>query len=588
MRQLQLLESEADTKGPGRGRKPQHVQKPHLHEEEEFFDADDEIQRERPRTHPEEGVMPKRGFHSSMLSRCRSDEEGDGFVKRRGHRVAVMAAGLVAATTLTALLAMGGGVWTKKAGLSKGRDEANSAPAADASDPGQEILTMDQYLRTRKWIGGVETEVHTSPLSEAHPPSCKVGSGLSVIWPPDMTGPIMELSVMTYNLFWWSLFDRGRGPWVHLQAGDNGATKLIRKALEHTPYDLIGFQECNDERWLLDQSGMAVEYAIFRDKGSCFAYRKRNFDLITRGVNYVADDAKYGMRPAQWMRLRHQATGKGVFFINHHGPLPIDSGGMCGGRAHAFNLLKVYESEAQRGDTVVLVGDFNAVPASESVKLIHTRLHTVNGGWGSRTHIDYILTNTGPASVVNTTNLGGGGSDHDALHAVIKVGNGVVVPERPDKVMVVQPPSAPEPHKGPCSKKNLDQLEYGVTYSVAPGVGRMALKNILVAGDCCNACRDIKRCKSFTWYAGGMCNLFGEEPMSKGEQHGVVSGFPSEKEEQEQIYQDEVAESKQVTSEEQIQPGGPGYATPHQSWMTVPTQSRPKAAAVAPPAAQHM
>merc|ERR1712203_1334305 len=116
----------------------------------------------------------------------------------------------------------------------------------------------------------------------------------------------------------------------------------------------------------------------------------------------------------------------------------------------------------------------------------------------------------------------------------------------------------------------------------------MALKNILVAGDCCNACRDIKRCKSFTWYAGGMCNLFGEEPMSKGEQHGVVSGLPDEKEEQQEIYQDEVAESKQVTSEEQIQPGGPGYATPHQSWMTVPTQSRPKAAAVAPPAAQHM
>jgi len=246
--------------------------------------------------------------------------------------------------------------------------------------------------------------------------------------------------------------------------------------------------------------------------------------------------------------------------------------------------LKVYESEAQRGDAFVLVGDFNAGPNSDTIKSINTRLHTVNGGWRSKTHIDFIFTNTGPASVMSATDLGGGGSDHDALHAVIKVGQGVVVPEQPDNVVVVQPPAVPVPRQGPCSMKNIDQLEYGVAYSVPPGVGRMALGNILSADACCNVCRSKPRCKSFTWHAGGMCQLWGEEPVSKVEQHGVVSGLPDEKEEELEIYQDEVAESKQVTSEEQMpRPGGVGVATPHQSWA-VSTQSRPNTA-VPPPAA---
>jgi hypothetical protein len=258
---------------------------------------------------------------------------------------------------------------------------------------------------------------------------------------------------------------------------------------------------------------------------------------------------------------------------------------MCGGRAHAFNILKIYESEAQRGDAVVLVGDFNADPASDTVKLLNTRLHVINGGWRSKTHIDYIFTNTGPASVISATDLGAGGSDHDALHAVIKVGQGVVVPERPDNVVVVQPPSVPEPRQGPCSRKNIDQLEYGVTYAVAPGVGRMALGNILSADACCNVCRGKPRCKSFTWHAGGMCQLWGEEPVSKIEENGVVSGLPDEKEEELEIYQDEQAESNQLTREEQIPPGGMVSAAPAQSWKAVPTQSRVNNAAPPPPAA---
>jgi len=141
----------------------------------------------------------------------------------------------------------------------------------------------------------------------------------------------------------------------------------------------------------------------------------------------------------------------------------------------------------------------------------------------------------------------------------LSVGQGVVVPERPDEVVVVQPRSVPNPRQGPCSRSNLDQLEYGVTYAVPPGVDRMVLNNILNVDACCNACRDLSHCKSFTWHTGGMCQLWGEEPASKGYQQGFVSGLPDEKEEEREIYQEEVAESKQVTSEEQTQVGPPGY-----------------------------
>lgn len=396
-----------------------------------------------------------------------------------------------------------------------------------------------------------DVELHDVPLHEAHPPECKTADAPSVVWGPTATGPMLEFSVMTYNLFWWNLFDHAKGPWGHKGEPGNPATELIMKALEKTPYDMLGFQECEDEDWLLSRSGMALEFEIFRDRACCFAYRKRKWQLLERGVNYVADDAKYGMRPAQWMRLQHIETGKIVFFINHHGPLPISSGGMCGGRAHAFNILKIYETEAQRGDVVILVGDFNAEPSSATIQVLKQRLHVAAGGWRSVTHIDYIFSNTGPEAVVAAHDLGAGGSDHHAFGAEFRVGQGVLQ-EVPSPVEVVETPVVEKPAQDDqCSPKNIDQFEYGINYVPPAGAGRLHLPNVDSPDTCCMLCRARPKCEAFSWNAGGSCWLWGHLPTQKQEQDGAVSGVPHEAEEVEEVYDEEVDESQEVKAEEQ-------------------------------------
>mmetsp|Transcript_36045 Transcript_36045/g.95156 ORF Transcript_36045/g.95156 Transcript_36045/m.95156 type:complete len:259 (+) Transcript_36045:2-778(+) len=182
----------------------------------------------------------------------------------------------------------------------------------------------------------------------------------------------------------------------------------------------MGFQECNDEGWLLAQAGLADRYQIFRDKHSCMAYSRASWSLLGRGVEWVALDAQYGPRPAQWMRLRHIATGRVIFFVNHHGPIPINSGGKCGGAAVAHNILRLVSTKAVPGDTVVMTGDFNSDASSSTIQQLQVRLRpafkgTAFGG------VDYIFSNLAGGALVSSKNWGGGGSDHDALSAVLRV-----------------------------------------------------------------------------------------------------------------------------------------------------------------------
>jgi len=397
-------------------------------------------------------------------------------------------------------------------------------------------------------------EIFGDAQHEAHPPKCASGD-LPVIWGPNTDGEAMLVNVMSYNLFWWNLFDHVQGPTGHLRTQGNQATQLITKALQHTPYDLLGFTECEDEGWLVSHAGMSAEYTIFRDRACCMAYRKRLWTLLSRGVNYVADDAHFGMRPAQWMRLRNKATGKTVFFVNHHGPLPIGSGGMCGGYAHAFNLMKVFESHSVRGDTIILVGDFNSDPASQTIKLLTQKLHVVYGGWKSKTHIDYILSNVAPAMVVKSVDLGGGGSDHNALRATLRVGTGAAAPQKPQVVEGFMPqPDHKSPKHGLCSKEKEDRFEYGIKYVVARGSGRLNFQGLVDQEACCLKCHSMPKCKSFSFLQGGGCWVFGALPTEKQLEHGSVSGLPLRDEEIKEVVAEEIEESAEVRKEEEKTP----------------------------------
>mmetsp|Transcript_72842 Transcript_72842/g.201027 ORF Transcript_72842/g.201027 Transcript_72842/m.201027 type:complete len:208 (-) Transcript_72842:78-701(-) len=185
----------------------------------------------------------------------------------------------------------------------------------------------------------------------------------------------------------------------------------------------MAFQECMDGKWLLQKAGLADAYAVFSGREElCTAVRKADWLLLGHGQSTVAEDlpeSYWRRRDVQWVRLRHRATGAAVLFLNHHGPLPINSGGVCGGVATAVNLLQVVAARSSPGDAVVLAGDFNADRSSTTMQLLSQRLRLVAAGW-RQGGIDRILTNLGASAITSSAYLDGAGSDHDALGAQLE------------------------------------------------------------------------------------------------------------------------------------------------------------------------
>lgn len=241
-----------------------------------------------------------------------------------------------------------------------------------------------------------------------------------------------RLSVVSYNLFWWNLFGDRHG-------NRGSAGKLLAGAYEAEPFDLVGFQECQDVALVLRDAGLEDAFGTVVGKreividGHCkqelgcraiaLAYRKSRWALLQNGITEVAEDSPlqfYGRRSVLWARFRNIETGAMVFFMNHHGPLPVNSGGLCGGRATAYNILRVAGYFAHPGDDVVLVGDFNADPTSMTIKELSNHLGRAYTG-KSFNGVDNFFTSCG--RLAHVQNLGTGGSDHDALRATFDFGH---------------------------------------------------------------------------------------------------------------------------------------------------------------------
>jgi len=225
--------------------------------------------------------------------------------------------------------------------------------------------------------------------------------------------------VLTYNLYWWNLFGE------QFRNGNGGsAGKLIAAEGQGKPYDFMGFQECEDVERVLGDAGLAGQYGgIAGDHAIAIAYRKEAWQLIDSGMEDVAEDRPeqwYGKRGVQWARFSHTSEGKTVLFVNHHGALPVGTGGVCGHQGTAYNILRTIASHAEEGDGIVFVGDFNSDASTEEVKELESRLHRVYTGT-SFGGVDHIFSSCGDAQVVEKRNLGNGGSDHDALDAVVKL-----------------------------------------------------------------------------------------------------------------------------------------------------------------------
>mmetsp|Transcript_16052 Transcript_16052/g.31204 ORF Transcript_16052/g.31204 Transcript_16052/m.31204 type:complete len:138 (+) Transcript_16052:139-552(+) len=122
-----------------------------------------------------------------------------------------------------------------------------------------------------------------------------------------------------------------------------------------------------------------------------------------------------GIKSGQWLPMAWLMWQRTALFLNHHGPLPIGTGGAWGPLSTARKILQIATQNGQPGDAVVLVGDFNAGGGSATLRELQTHLtHVYSGRFGGG--IDNIFSNV-KGNVISVQNLGTGGSDHDALSA---------------------------------------------------------------------------------------------------------------------------------------------------------------------------
>lgn len=236
------------------------------------------------------------------------------------------------------------------------------------------------------------------------------------IWQPDMSGPAVPVKVLTYNLYWWSLF--------RLRHSNGGSAANLIAHTDAPEYDMMGFQECEDVKFVLVQAHLQDKYAFtLGQHGLCMAWNSATWRPLAQGEDHVAEDSRiqyYGVRDVIWARLAHRQTGKVVLFVNHHGPLPVNSGGMCGGVATAGNILRAIQKHGQPGDAVILVGDFNSNLAAVEIHELQAKMHHVFHG-NADGGVDNIFSNVPLTHATDLKNIGSGGSDHDALTATIHI-----------------------------------------------------------------------------------------------------------------------------------------------------------------------
>merc|ERR1719401_2729488 len=119
------------------------------------------------------------------------------------------------------------------------------------------------------------------------------------------------------------------------------------------------------------------------------------------------------------MRLRNKKTKGTLIFVNHHGPLSVNSGGMCGGESTAHNILQLIKNKGKDGDIIVIVGDFNSNAAGTTISTLWQNLVFVYNG-DSFGGVDNVFTNVPVKNTVEKRTMSTGGSDHKAVTVTIK------------------------------------------------------------------------------------------------------------------------------------------------------------------------
>lgn len=198
--------------------------------------------------------------------------------------------------------------------------------------------------------------------------------------------------------------------------GDNGwanRRQLVTDLVSYYRLDFLGTQEGYSEQLHDIDALESYDYiGVGRDDGkeagehSAIFYRTDRFELLDQGNFWLSEtpdvpshgwDASECLRICSWGHFRDRESGKALYFFNVH----YDHIGQEARRQSSHLILEHIRPLVERGETVILTGDFNAAPSDEPIRIIResellrdSRVVTETKPYGpSGTFHDFDLTN---------------------------------------------------------------------------------------------------------------------------------------------------------------------------------------------------
>jgi len=268
--------------------------------------------------------------------------------------------------------------------------------------------------------------------------------------PPFVPNYGASIKAVSYNLFWWcvsgNMENRPENHRENCARYRNGVgfKELYAKINAQAPFDLIGFQELIDINKIMNGIGLADKFESFaappqspgvNDAG--FAWSKTKFTKLGEPSAAKVCTDQYGARWMTYVRLKVTGTDSTILFCNTHGPLTHCDN--AAGKKLAKGYMDAIEANRQPGDNVVLTGDFNCLPAQESMKLLMKNFTTVHDK--TMTYDNIVRSNWVRLDKMYTAYAPP--SDHSILTATMSLPDWGGKPARSDPPPAAAPPSPP-------------------------------------------------------------------------------------------------------------------------------------------------
>jgi endonuclease/exonuclease/phosphatase family metal-dependent hydrolase len=174
--------------------------------------------------------------------------------------------------------------------------------------------------------------------------------------------PDQPIRVLTFNVLRQEWSHEGDPTWAQRKPGAAAVLAEIQP-------DLVGLQEetQNQLEDLLASAPKLQPAGARPSMGGSILYRRDKFEVHQYGIITIGQNMEhFGGRSMQWALLREKDTGSRILFYNTH-PSPFDEAARI---QAAELLLRHVTTFPEPYDYLLMVGDFNASEANDSIKML--------------------------------------------------------------------------------------------------------------------------------------------------------------------------------------------------------------------------